>query len=201
MVADPREYRLTFRDYLALPEDEDREREIIRGRLYVTAKPAADHQWLMLDLCDVLRDRVRRSGGNRRQVLPDADLIMNEIGSYVSPDIMYFEAAELARLLALPARRRRRFINVQHVRPTLVVELVSPDTAARDVIEKLQDYEAVGIPHYWVFGPEPRRFRELVLDAASGRYRLVVDAVGGRVVPTLFAAEPVLTIDLDALTE
>jgi len=88
MVADPRKRPLTFRDFLALPEDEDREREIIRGRLYVTAKPSWEHQWLLKKLSRVLDDHVLAAGEDHRQVLPDADLVMDDLGSYGLPDLI-----------------------------------------------------------------------------------------------------------------
>ncbi|MBI3977955.1 MAG: Uma2 family endonuclease [Chloroflexi bacterium] len=194
MVADPREQRLTLEDYLALPEDEDREREIVHGMLYVTPKPAKEHQWLMMRLSRLLAESVARHGGDDRQVLPDADLIIDARGTYVSPDLMYFEPAELQHLLSSP----RGWVDVTRSRPTLVVEIVSQSTTTRDVVEKLQDYEAAGIPHYWVFGPERRRFREFVLDQTTGRYRLNVDARGGRGTPALFAPSE-LVLDLDTL--
>ncbi len=37
--------------------------------------------------------------------------------------------------------------------PTLVVEVLSPDTAARDWREKLHLYEQRGVPEYWIISP------------------------------------------------
>jgi Uma2 family endonuclease len=53
----------------------------------------------------------------------------------------------------------------------LVVEIVSPDSATRDYREKLAEYEAAGIPEYWIIDPRRReaRFYELGED---GKYRL-----------------------------
>jgi Uma2 family endonuclease len=35
----------------------------------------------------------------------------------------------------------------------VVVEIVSPESMARDRAEKLREYEALGIPEYWLFDP------------------------------------------------
>jgi Uma2 family endonuclease len=60
----------------------------------------------------------------------------------------------------------------------LVVEIVSPDSVQRDRGEKLLEYEAAGIPEYWVIDPlsVEALFYQLGQD---GRYRLApIDADG-----------------------
>jgi len=54
----------------------------------------------------------------------------------------------------------------------LVVEVVSPDSDARDRGDKFIDYEAAGIPEYWLLDPirGAALFYQL---GADGRYRLV----------------------------
>ena len=60
----------------------------------------------------------------------------------------------------------------------LVVEIVSPDSAERDRVTKLAEYEAAGIPEYWLIDlpRQEARFHRLGDD---GRYHLgPVDAHG-----------------------
>ena len=54
--------------------------------------------------------------------------------------------------------------------PDLVVEIVSPDSAARDWREKHKEYEAQGITEYWVIDPRAESFEVYVLDD-GGRYQ------------------------------
>ncbi len=71
----------------------------------------------------------------------------------------------------LPKRRRRRSpdllfvanehrdrIRKAHVEgpPDLIVEIVSPDSVARDWREKYHDYEEAGVREYWVIDPMAR---------------------------------------------
>ena len=90
-------------------------------------------------------------------------------------------------LMRLPSRRSGRepdllFVRAEHahrIRPTyldgpadLVVEIVSPDSVERDHQEKLAEYEAAGIPEYWIIDPlqQAAFFRQL---GADGRYQLI----------------------------
>jgi Uma2 family endonuclease len=60
----------------------------------------------------------------------------------------------------------------------LVVEVASPESAARDRGEKFLEYEAAGVPEYWLIDPlrEEAGFYRL---GADGRYRLApLDADG-----------------------
>ncbi len=52
----------------------------------------------------------------------------------------------------------------------LVIEVVSPESAARDYVEKLNEYEAGGVPEYWIIDPERRDARFMRRDPESGRY-------------------------------
>lgn len=78
------------------------------------------------------------------------------------PDLVFIAAAHLDRLgqtyLDGPA--------------DLAVEVVSPDSVTRDRVDKLAEYEAAGIPEYWVIDPS-RREALFYVRGEDGRYRLV----------------------------
>jgi Uma2 family endonuclease len=88
--------------------------------------------------------------------------------------------------------RRRRvpdllFVSTERVRilkttevdgaPDLIVEIVSPDSPARDWREKYLEYEAAGVREYWVVDPMSRRFEGYALDV-EGRYVLIEEKAG-----------------------
>jgi Uma2 family endonuclease len=54
----------------------------------------------------------------------------------------------------------------------LAVEIVSPSSEVRDRREKLAEYEAAGIPEYWIIDEPHQEAHFYVLDA-GGRYRPV----------------------------
>jgi Uma2 family endonuclease len=57
------------------------------------------------------------------------------------------------------AKERRHIIKTNHIEgaPDLVVEIVSPDSPARDYREKYQEYEAAGVREYWIIDPLAER--------------------------------------------
>jgi Uma2 family endonuclease len=94
-----------------------------------------------------------------------------------------FQAGALVKLAQKPSGREPDlvFVKREHadrIKPTfvdgpadLVVEIVSPDSVTRDYNEKLPEYEAAGIPEYWIINPrrQDARFYQLGED---GRYHL-----------------------------
>ncbi|MBV9127865.1 MAG: Uma2 family endonuclease, partial [Verrucomicrobia bacterium] len=70
--------------------------------------------------------------------------------------------------------------------PALVVEALSPRTAARDVGPKFAAYEAHGVEEYWVLDPQTLEHRfyarqqgELFVEFARGAERIDSRAVPG----------------------
>ncbi len=61
----------------------------------------------------------------------------------------------------------------------LVVEIMSPESVGRDRGDKFYEYEAGGVPEYWLIDPQRRRFEAYVLEA-SGRYTLCFEGEKGR---------------------
>ena len=93
-----------------------------------------------------------------------------------------FHAGALMRLAQKPTGREPDLVfvrreHVERIKPTFVdgpadlaVEIVSPDSVTRDYREKLAEYEAAGIPEYWIIDPRQRTATFYQLDA-DGRYR------------------------------
>jgi Uma2 family endonuclease len=62
----------------------------------------------------------------------------------------------------------------------LVVEIISEESFKRDRDDKFYEYEAAGIPEYWLFGPRPRRRRAAFYQLnEEGEYQqILLDAEG-----------------------
>lgn len=56
--------------------------------------------------------------------------------------------------------------------PDLVVEVLSPGTAARDWKGKYDLYEEAGVGEYWIVAPLEQDITVFVREPATGRYRL-----------------------------
>jgi Uma2 family endonuclease len=73
----------------------------------------------------------------------------------------------------------------------IVVEVVSPESDARDHGTKLVEYEEAGVSEYWLF--DPLREDAVILALKDGRYRRVERDAQGRLISTLlpgFALDP-----------
>ncbi|RME69479.1 MAG: Uma2 family endonuclease, partial [Nitrospirae bacterium] len=55
--------------------------------------------------------------------------------------------------------------------PDLVVEILSPSTAAYDLREKFQVYERTGVKEYWIVDPEANRLTQY--NNKSGQFFLI----------------------------
>ncbi|MFH1463258.1 MAG: Uma2 family endonuclease [Pseudomonadota bacterium] len=152
----PPSYRMTFADWLRFPDD-GRLYEILGGELHVAPPPSILHQ------------RVSRNLGVKLVHFLDqghlGEALLAPIGVRFSDDDVL--EPDLLVVLAEHAHRvREQFVEAP---PDLVVEILSPGTAGRDLGAKRRLYEAATVPEYWIVDPESRAVEVLVLE--GGRYR------------------------------
>ncbi len=97
-------------------------------------------------------------------------------------------------LVVLNAHRERIKQNYLDGAADLVVEIVSPESDMRDYGDKRVEYEAAGVPEYWLFDPLRRDILVFAL-GADGRYQRLPRDAQGRVYSVLlpgFAFDPAL---------
>jgi Uma2 family endonuclease len=145
MVTAIRSARLTFRDYLLLPEDGLRH-ELIGGEHFVSPSPGLKHQLAIGNLHWSLGTfiRERRLG---LLVLAPFDVVFSE-EDVVEPDLLF-------------VARGREVLGEKnaHGAPDLAVEVLSPGSRRRDLVVKRKLYEQTGVSEYWIVDPK----REAVL--------------------------------------
>ncbi len=167
----------TYEDYCALPEDGNRY-EILDGKLYMTPAPRTFHQ--------ILTARLLLSLAATREIVLTApvDLILKG-ATPVQPDLLFLPREQAHQV-------EERFVSGP---PTLVVEILSPSTAARDRTLKLNKYAQNGIPWYWLVDPEEKTL--LVLRLEGEHY--VVEASLDETERFVWAPYPVVDLDLSEL--
>ena len=128
--------RLTYEDYVGLPDD--RRYEIINGELYEMTAPTVRHQVVLGNLFIVFKPYVTRRKQGSVYMAP-IDVILEE-DVIVQPD------------LAFVAESRRGIVQHHAIvgAPDLVVEILSPTTAAYDRNRKAALYERYGVSEYWM---------------------------------------------------
>jgi Uma2 family endonuclease len=86
-----------------------------------------------------------------------------------APDIFFIAASHAGRL-------RKTFLDGP---ADLVVEIISPESRARDRGDKFYEYEAGGVPEYWLLDPV-REQAEFYQAGDDGFYRPALPDAGGR---------------------
>ena len=149
----PRQGEWTEDDYLR--REFDGLVEYVDGLLEFLPMPTFSHQ----DLVAFLYERLTACLGARqpREVYFAPFRVRMKSGNYREPDIAWIRASRVTDR-TVPADGA-----------DLVMEVVSPDPCDRDrdYHEKRAEYEATGIPEYWIVDPETNTITVLVLSGAS----------------------------------
>jgi Uma2 family endonuclease len=132
--------KLTYRDYVHIPED-GRRHEIVDGEHYVTPAPFVPHQDLLVELTIRLGGFVKAYRLGKLLVAP-TDVLLSP-HDIVQPDLL-FVSNERAAIV--------RSKNLQGA-PDLVIEILSPSSRRLDKVLKLRAYERNGVQTYWLFDP------------------------------------------------
>ena len=149
---------MTIEDYYALPEDGPRF-ELILGEFLEMPSPSSLHQVILISLSSQLYAFVRT---HRLGVVMAAPMDVKFTGiAVLEPDLLFVRAD------------RRRIIerNIVAEAPDLVMEVLSPNTARRDLVTKAAIYASHGVQEYWVIDPEAQTV-------------VVRTLIGDRLVPT-----------------
>jgi Uma2 family endonuclease len=136
-----RRTKLTYADYLKLPDDGLRH-EIIDGRHYVTPAPSTRHQRISLRLSYLIQSHLETNPVGELFTAPfDVLLSTHDI---LEPDLLFLSTA------------RARFLTSKNLQgpPDLVVEILSPATRRRDQGLKRNRYERLGVEEYWLIDPD-----------------------------------------------
>ena len=131
-----RQVRFNYYDYTLLPED--KRYELIDGDLHMTPAPLTTHQQVLFNIAYELRVFITKQKLGQLLIAP-TDVVLSE-EDVVQPDILFI------------AQERLDILTEKNVRgaPDLVVEILSPATAERDLVIKKKLYEKFGVREYWI---------------------------------------------------
>lgn len=155
----------TVDDYMGWTDDTFR-CELIDGVVYdMSAAPVVTHQETISSLhfaiMAFLRERHKQGGGGGEPpclVLESPVDVVLTRNTVVQPDLVVL-------------CNRAKIANGKNIQgaPDLVVEMLSPSTAAKDKREKFRAYERAGVPQYLVVDPH-EQYAELYTLGEDGRY-------------------------------
>lgn len=110
--------------------------ELIEGELAMTPSPLTVHQ----ELVGRLYARLLAVGGDLRVIVAPLDVHLSA-GSVLQPDVVVAEPDQVME-------------DGVHGAPVLAVEVLSPATRRRDLVQKRSVLEQAGCPHYWALDPD-----------------------------------------------
>jgi Uma2 family endonuclease len=154
-------------EYAALSEDLSRQIEVVHGYVIVCESPTPRHQRVSRRLATVLE--TSRPKEPCTSVEMETDVVLWRVPKYTfrRPDVVVYRCKEDDN--AKP----------EGADVLLVIEVTSPSTEREDLVDKMAQYAAAGIPAYLVIRMSEDGgiidAREFHLDAATRQYRL--DAV------------------------
>jgi Uma2 family endonuclease len=158
-------FKLSYDDYLGLPDDGNRH-ELIAGEHLVSPAPTLWHQRVATRLLIELGGFAARTGCGEVLGAPvDVVLSPNDV---VQPDILFFARGH-------EPRREERMVARA---PDLVIEVSSSTTRHRDHGVKRRLYERAGVREYWIIDPE--RATATVHRLTGGRYASAIELAGAR---------------------
>ena len=149
MVTATTRVRFTYEDYLNTPED--KRYELLDGELIMVASPNIPHQRAERELAFQVIGFVKRHDLGVVLFAP-TDVILSDT-DVVQPDLL-FVSHERAHIISHDAI---------HGAPDLVVEILSPSTAQRDLTFKRRLYAKHGVKEYWQVNIDDRRITVLSL--------------------------------------
>ncbi len=144
--------KLTFEAFRQLPDDGKRY-ELIHGEVRLTPSPNTRHQTVLHNLDMSLGQFVLQKKLGEVWTAP-LDVRLGE-DTALQPDLIFVSNARAAII-------REGYIEGS---PDLVVEVLSPSTAAHDRATKLSIYAAAGVPEFWLVDAQARTVEVLKLQA------------------------------------
>lgn len=132
--------KYTYEDYIKTPED--KRYELLEGDLLMTPSPIPNHQRISRELLIRLSLFIKEHHLGEVFYAP-CDVYLDD-ENVVQPDILFI------------AKDRLNIIGEKNIQgaPDLVIEIISEDSAYRDLVQKKKLYAKFGVKEYWIVIPD-----------------------------------------------
>ena len=142
--------KFTYEDYRNAPED--KRYELLDGDLVVTPAPGTAHQRASRKLTMLLGQSINLTAAGEIFAAP-FDVVLSDT-DVVQPDLLFV------------SKERAHIITDENVQgaPDLVVEILSPSTAERDLTFKRSLYARHGVKEFWLVDTDAKTVTVLLRD-------------------------------------
>jgi Uma2 family endonuclease len=172
---------LTYEEWLKLPEVEGVE-EVVNGEIVKMPPNKLPHAYTVENLADLLKAKLDRDTVWVVTTIFGLVIRRNPVTTRI-PDLAVFVRSNIVE--------QDGYI---HSAPELLVEVLSPGNTLAEKVEKLKDYESLGVPEVWVVSPEAQTVEVLLLK--DGRLTTTMLLRDGQLTPTRF---PAAAVDISAI--
>lgn len=137
----PQHKKLTYDEFLEIDKNNDRILEFIDGVIYDMSSPSTNHQDIILNLSQILKQYLKNK--KCKLMISPYDIIFKDDNDThrVQPDLSIICNKE--------GFTKNNYIGA----PTIVIEILSPSTTSKDYIQKMSLYMKNGIKEYWIISP------------------------------------------------
>jgi Uma2 family endonuclease len=153
---------ISYEAYLALPEM-NQPCEVLDGELIMSPAPTSDHQWIIMQLANLLWLFVKKRKLGIVLPAPIDLVIRREPLRTRQPDLLYLSTERSG----VKGRVELRAMPALEIAPDLVVEVLSPSDTRRALAGKLRDYQTLGVRECWLVSPEAETVEVLRLSPAA----------------------------------
>ena len=161
--------RVSYEDYLKLPQKEGYSYEVLDGMLVKDPSPNVFHQRIVPRLWAILDSYFKTADPDGEVFIAPLDVTL---GSYtvVQPDLLYVSG------------KHSEIVCFERIdgAPDLVVEVISKPGAGKDRIRKKKIYQDSGIQHYWMIDPAEQTLECYSL--RDGLYAFIAGGAGNDIV-------------------
>jgi Uma2 family endonuclease len=145
---------LSFEEYLNYSDRNENSYELVLGKLEIMNPPTVRH-FLIAKFLEQIFDREITKKNLNWLCFREAGIRTGWQKSRL-PDLFIIDKNEAMELLDNSA--------IFQTTPFLIVEIVSPDSIARDYRYKRSEYAALEVPEYWIVDPQENKIVVLILN-------------------------------------
>ncbi len=140
--------KVSYEEFMEIYENSDLRMEYINGEIIIMGSPNTFHQDISGNLHVILRNYLKGKPCKVFYAPFDVHFLKK---NFKVPDVMQPDLL-IAYDLENNVNENDRYMGT----PTLVVEILSPSTRSRDMVDKLNIYMLSGVKEFWVVNPKDK---------------------------------------------